>query len=115
MTALSGGRPAGPADASLDHPHLPQTGPRTLRLPGPNPLLTHPAPPRPDGRDGKLIRFLGGTGIARMRCHFSPSSLRSSRTCVSPRRNLVNGSIRTHASEIVLTGCRSNDSRITSR
>ncbi len=34
--------------------------------------------------------FLGGTGIARMRCHFMPRPLRKWRTWLGPRRSPVN-------------------------
>ena len=33
--------------------------------------------------------FLGGTGIARTRCHFMPKSLRNLRTWLGPRRRPV--------------------------
>ena len=59
--------------------------------------------------------FLGGTGIARMRCHFNPMSLRNLRTWVGPRRRPVSFSIRSHASAIVQAGCSSNDARMMSR
>jgi hypothetical protein len=66
---------------------------------------------------GDMLRqvFLGGAGIARTRCHFSPKSFRNLRTCVGPRLSSVNCSIRAHASAIVLTGRSSNDLRIASR
>ena len=43
------------------------------------------------GLDGDVLGqvFLGGTGMARARCHFRPRSLRNFRTCVGPRRSPV--------------------------
>src|SRR5271157_6204078 len=59
--------------------------------------------------------FFGGTGIARMRCHFNPRPFRNLRTWVGLRRMPVSFSIRSHASAIVQTGASSNDARMMSR
>ena len=40
----------------LDHPHLPQTPQRTLRLPPPNPLLKISVPSTHERQGGKLVR-----------------------------------------------------------
>ena len=53
--------------------------------------------------------FLGGTGRARTRCHFSPKPFKNRDTRVGRRSTPVRAAMRWQASAMVRAGCCSND------
>src|SRR5262249_48006995 len=69
------------------------------------------------GLIGGVLRqvFLGGTGMARTRCHPIAISFRNFPTWVGWARIPVNSKIRWQASAVVRTGCCSKAARIASR
>src|SRR4029077_5449114 len=68
----------------------------------------------PLGGDVLGQRLFGGTGTARVRCHWKPRSFRNTRVCVRPRLSPVSCPMRSAASATVRTGVSLSEALISS-